>query len=230
MSAGRGGGRSGGRQIRTAKGRTVASTRWIERQLQDPYVARAKAEGRRSRAYFKLTEIDERYKLFKRGQRVIDLGAAPGGWSEWAAARVGAAEGEGRVVAIDLLAMDSIAGVDFTQIDFMDDKAPALLRQRLGGAADIVLSDMAPNTTGHRQTDHLRIMGLAEAAGAFAIEVLKPGGIFLTKVFQGGAAPELLNDLKRAFREVRHVKPPASRPESSELYLLAMGFRGLPER
>lgn len=227
MSAARGGGssRRGGERIRTAKGRALSSTRWIERQLNDPYAARARAEGHRSRAIYKLVEMDERYKILRRGLRVIDLGAAPGGWSEWAAERTGAATGEGRVVAIDILDMAPIPGVDFTRIDFMDEQAPLLLREKLGGLADVVLSDMAPNTTGHRQTDHLRIMGLVEAAAAFSAEILKPGGVFLTKVFQGGAAPELLASLKRDFAQTRHVKPPASRPESAELYLLATGFR-----
>lgn len=225
---GSGGGnhRNKGERIRTAKGRTVGSTRWIERQLSDPYVHRARAEGHRSRAIYKLMEIDDRYKFLKSGQRIVDLGAAPGGWSELAAMRSGAADGKGRVVAIDILDMASIPGVDFTQIDFSDDKAPDLLKTKLGGPADVVMSDMAPNTIGHRQTDHLRIMALAEEAGAFAIEVLKPGGVFLAKVFQGGAAPALLTTLKQAFRQVRHVKPPASRAGSAELYLLATGFRG----
>lgn len=226
MSGKGGNSRGSGERIRTAKGRTVGSTRWIERQLSDPYVARARSAGHRSRAIYKLMEIDERHKLLRRGQKVIDLGAAPGGWSEWASKRVGAADGEGKVIAIDILEMPSLPGVDFTCIDFMNDTVPAMLRDKLGGLADVVMSDMAPNTTGHRQIDHLRIMALAEMAGDFAIDVLKPGGIFLAKVYQGGAAPELLARLKQAFRQVRHVKPPASRPESSELYLLATGFRG----
>lgn len=227
-SRGNGAHRGSGERIRTARGRTAGQARWIERQLSDPYVARARAEGHRSRAIYKLMEIDERFKLFRAGQMVVDLGAAPGGWSEWAAQRTGAADGRGRVVAIDILDMASLPGVDFTMIDFSDAKAPALIQSKLGGPADIVMSDMAPNTIGHRQTDHLRIMALAEEAAAFAIDVLRPGGTFLTKVFQGGAAPALLADLKRAFRQVRHVKPPASRSESAELFLLATGFRGSP--
>ena len=207
------------------KGRSVSSKRWLERQLNDPYVARAKMEGLRSRAAFKLAEIDDRHHLLKPGRSVIDLGAAPGGWSQVAAARVGAAEGKGRVVAIDLLPMDPIAGVAFAQLDFLDPAAPPRLREMLGGPADVVLSDMAANSTGHRRTDHLKIMALAEAAADFARAVLKPGGAFLAKVLQGGTEATLLADLKRDFASVRHVKPAASRTDSAELYVLATGFR-----
>jgi 23S rRNA (uridine2552-2'-O)-methyltransferase len=212
------------------KGRSVSSKRWLERQLNDPYVARAKAEGLRSRAAFKLAEIDDRHHLLKSGRSVVDLGAAPGGWSQVAARRVGADEGRGRVVAIDLLPMEPIAGVAFAQLDFLDSVAPARLREMLGGPADVVLSDMAANATGHRRTDHLKIMALAEAAADFARAVLKPGGAFLAKVLQGGTEASLLADLKRDFATVRHVKPGASRTDSAELYVLATGFRGCQGR
>jgi 23S rRNA (uridine2552-2'-O)-methyltransferase len=212
-------------RLRT-KGRSVSSKRWLERQLNDPYVARAKIEGLRSRAAFKLAEIDDRHHLLKPGRSVVDLGAAPGGWSQVAARRVGADEGRGRVVAIDPLPMEPIAGVDFAQLDFLDPAAPARLRDMLGGPADVVLSDMAANATGHRRTDHLKIMALAEAAAEFARVVLKPGGAFLAKVLQGGTEGTLLADLKRDFASVKHVKPTASRTDSAELYVLATGFRG----
>jgi 23S rRNA (uridine2552-2'-O)-methyltransferase len=208
------------------KGRSVSSKRWLERQLNDPYVARAKTEGLRSRAAFKLAEIDDRHHLLKPGRSVVDLGAAPGGWSQVAARRVGADEGRGRVVAIDPLPMEPIAGVDFAQLDFLDPAAPARLRDMLGGPADVVLSDMAANATGHRRTDHLKIMALAEAAADFARAVLKPGGALLAKVLQGGTEGTLLADLKRDFASVKHVKPTASRTDSAELYVLATGFRG----
>ena len=212
-------------RLRT-KGRSVSSKHWLERQLNDPYVARAKTEGLRSRAAFKLAEIDDRHHLLKPGRSVVDLGAAPGGWSQVAARRVGADEGRARVVAIDLLPMDPIAGVSFAQLDFLDPAAPERLRGMLGGSADVVLSDMAANATGHRRTDHLKIMALAEAAADFARAVLKPGGAFLAKVLQGGTEGTLLADLKRDFASVKHVKPAASRTDSAELYVLATGFRG----
>jgi len=218
----------GGRDLKVrvrSGGRTQASRRWLERQLNDPYVARAKREGLRSRAAFKLMEIDDKAKLLKPGAKVVDLGAAPGGWSQVAAKRVRAGNG-GRVVAIDLLAMDPLPGVDFLQLDFLDPDAPERLKALLGGAADVVLTDMAANATGHRATDHLKIMGLAEAAAEFAREVLKPGGAFLAKVLQGGTEVELLASLKRDFASVKHVKPAASRSDSAELYVLATGFRG----
>ena len=213
-------------RVKTARGRKIASTRWLERQLNDPYVAKAQKAGFRSRAAYKLIELDDRFHLLRPGARVVDLGAAPGGWSQVAAERVKAAEGRGRVVAIDILEMGPVPGVDFTQIDFMDERAPDLLKEKLGGPADLVLSDMAPNTIGHKRTDHLRIMGLVEAAAEFAGEVLAPGGAFVTKIFQGGAQGELMASLKRAFREVRHVKPPVSRADSAEMFLVATGFRG----
>jgi 23S rRNA (uridine2552-2'-O)-methyltransferase len=227
-----GSGREGGRAIKTrvkmTRKRTPGSARWLERQLNDPYVAQARREGYRSRAAYKLLEIDDKYKVLKRGERIVDLGAAPGGWSQVAAARVGSHEGRGRVIAIDLLALDPIEGVEFRQMDFHDRKAPDQLREWLGGLADGVLSDMAANATGHRKTDQLRIVGLVELAADFASEVLTPGGFFLAKVLQGGAEGELLARLKREFATVRHVKPKASRADSAELYLLATGFRGAP--
>jgi 23S rRNA (uridine2552-2'-O)-methyltransferase len=222
----RGGGRDLKVRVKTGKGRSLSSKLWLERQLNDPYVARANREGFRGRAAFKLIEIDDKYRLLRPGARVVDLGAAPGGWSQVAARRVGAAEGKGRVVGIDLLEMPPIAGVDFVRLDFLDPRAPDQLKTMLGGPADIVLSDMAANATGHRRTDHLKIMALAEAAAEFAREVLAPGGAFLCKVLQGGTESTLLASLKRDFSTVRHVKPAASRADSAELYLLAMGFRG----
>jgi 23S rRNA (uridine2552-2'-O)-methyltransferase len=206
--------------VRTAKQRTPASQRWLARQLNDPYVAAAKQQGWRSRAAFKLLELDDKFKLLRRGALVVDLGAAPGGWTQVAVQRNAA-----RVVAIDLLLMDPVPGADVLQGDFTDPAMPAVLAERLGGQADVVLSDMAPNTTGHTATDHLRIMALADAALEFALEVLKPGGSFVAKVFQGGAERQMLERLKRHFATVRHAKPPASRKESSELYVVAMGFR-----
>jgi 23S rRNA (uridine2552-2'-O)-methyltransferase len=213
-------------QVRSTRGRTLSSKLWLERQLNDPYVARARREGFRSRAAYKLTEIDDKQGLLRLGASVVDLGAAPGGWSQVAAKRVGAAEGRGRVVAIDLLDIAPVPGVDFIQLDFLDPAAPDALKCLIGGQADVVLSDMAANATGHRPTDHLKIMALAEAAAELAHEVLKPGGAFLCKVLQGGTESSLLARLKREFSSVKHVKPAASRADSAELYLLARGFRG----
>jgi 23S rRNA (uridine2552-2'-O)-methyltransferase len=210
-------------RVKTSKRRKQSSNLWLARQLNDPYVVRAKREGFRSRAAFKLIEIDDKARLLKKGARVIDLGAAPGGWSQVAAVRVGA---QGRVVAIDVLPMDAIAGVNFAQLDFLDAAAPAKIKAMLGGAADVVLSDMAANATGHAKTDHLKIMALVEAAADFAREVLAPGGTFLAKVLQGGTEAAVLAGLKRDFKSVKHVKPAASRSDSAELYLLATGFRG----
>ena len=264
-----GGGRSNPRQLkvrlRSGKSRTPASKRWLTRQLNDPYVARARRGGLRSRAAFKLAEIDERFHLLKPGAKVADLGAAPGGWSQIAAQRVGAASDSpdrgrqiradagpwdqvpndqagpaedriaklgrraavhGKVVAIDILDMTPIPGVEFVRLDFLDPAAPEELRSLLGGPADLVLSDMAANATGHRKTDHLKIMALAEAAAMFARQSLRPGGAFLCKVLQGGTEGELLTGLKRDFATVKHVKPAASRADSAELYVLALGFRG----
>jgi len=222
-----GGGRALKVKVRTARKRSTSSTRWLQRQLNDPYVAAARREGYRSRAAYKLIEIDEKYRLLRPGSIVVDLGAAPGGWSQVAADLTKAADGEGLVVAMDLTEIDAIPGVTFLHGDFMDDEAPAALEAALGGRRpDLVLSDMAAPSTGHRQTDHLRIMGLCEAALDFAIGVLAPGGTFLCKVLQGGAASELLDTMKRNFAVVRHVKPKASRADSAELYVLATGFRG----
>jgi 23S rRNA (uridine2552-2'-O)-methyltransferase len=213
--------------LRTASGRSVSSQRWLKRQIDDPYVRRAKSEGYRSRAAFKLIEIDDKHRILKPGQKVLDLGAAPGGWSQVAAARVKAGQGGGRVVAIDLLEIDPIPGVEFARLDFLADDAPEKLREMLGGKADVVICDMAANTIGHRKTDHLKIVALVEAAAEFACEVLAPGGAFLAKVIQGGTEGDLLKSLKRDFTSVKHIKPPASRADSAELYVLATGFRGI---
>ena len=209
-------------RVRAGGGRTVSSRAWLERQLNDPYVARARREGYRSRAAYKLAEIDDKHRILKPGGRVVDLGAAPGGWSQVAAKRVG---GKGRVIAIDVLDMVPVPGVEFLHLDFLDPAAPDRLKAALGGPADAVLSDLAANATGHRKTDHLKIMALVEAAAEFAGEVLAPGGAFLAKVLQGGTEASLLTSLKQRFAVVKHVKPPASRADSAELYLLATGFR-----
>ena len=203
-----------------------SSRRWLERHLNDPYVQRAKAEGYRSRAAFKFLEINDRHKLVGRGDRVVDLGAAPGGWSQIAATVTGSTDSDPHVVAIDYLDMDPIPGVVFLKKDFLDDDAPDALIAALGGAPDCVISDMAAPTVGHRQTDHLRTMHLGEVAADFAVSVLKPGGHFLAKTFQGGTERELLDLLKRNFRSVHHIKPPSSRSESVELFILAKGFKG----
>jgi 23S rRNA (uridine2552-2'-O)-methyltransferase len=224
--SGREGGRSLKTRVKTARKRSLSSTLWLERQLNDPYVARAKREGYRSRAAYKLIEMDDRYHLFKPGGRIVDLGAAPGGWSQVAAAHVKAKEGKGKVVAVDLLDMEPVDGVDFAVKDFNDPDAPEFIKTMLGGAADGVMSDMAANATGHRATDHLRIVALAELAADFACDVLAEGGFFIAKVLQGGTEGQLLTRLKRDFATVRHVKPAASRAGSAELYVLATGFRG----
>lgn len=227
---GGGSGREGGRalktRVKTARKRSLSSTLWLERQLNDPFVAQAKREGYRSRAAYKLLEIADKYKLFRPGQRIVDLGAAPGGWSQIAAREVKSAEGKGRVIGIDLLEIDPIEGVEFRQMDFHAPDAPDQLKEWLGGRADGVMSDMAANATGHRKTDHLRIVGLAELAIEFACDVLSPGGFFLAKVLQGGSEGELLTRLKKDFASVRHIKPKASRADSAELYVFATGFRG----
>jgi 23S rRNA (uridine2552-2'-O)-methyltransferase len=213
--------------VKTARGRKASSQRWLERQLNDPYVARSKREGYRSRAAYKLMEMDDRFGFLKPGGRIVDLGAAPGGWSQVAAKRSGSTDAEPRVVAVDYLEMDALPGVVVLQADFLDVDAPERIREALGGAkADVVLSDMAAPTSGHKATDHLRIMALCEAAADFARAVLAPGGVFLAKVFRGGTEHTLLADLKRDFAKVQHVKPPASRADSPELYLLATGYRG----
>jgi 23S rRNA (uridine2552-2'-O)-methyltransferase len=214
-------------RVKTSKRRKQSSNLWLERQLNDPYVARAKREGYRSRAAFKLIEIDDKARFLKKGARVIDLGAAPGGWSQVAAKRVVAPK-KGRVAAIDILPLVSLTGVEFMQIDFLRVDAPEELKDMLGGLADVVLSDMAANATGHAKTDHLKIMALVEAAAEFAREVLAPGGTFLAKVLQGGTEAALLAALKRDFKTVKHVKPAASRSDSAELYLLATGYRRSP--
>jgi len=235
-SGGRGGGgghernlaRPSGRgltvRVKTAGKRTVSSTRWLERQLNDPYVAEAKKQGYRSRAAFKLLQLDDKFHVLKEGARVVDLGAAPGGWCQVAVDRVGE---RGKVIGIDLLPMDPIPGADLIQMDFMTDEAPDLLKRLLdGGLANVVLSDMAASATGHSQTDHLKIMALAETAYDFAKDVLAKDGAFICKVLQGGATGELLKLLKRDFADVKHVKPPASRSDSAEIYVVALGFRG----
>ena len=209
-------------RVKTAKGRKVGSTRWLERQLNDPYVRRAKAEGYRSRAAYKLIELDERFGFIKDARRIVDLGIAPGGWAQVVRQRLPKAE----LVGIDLLPTDPIEGATILLMDFMDEAAPAMLREALGGQADLVLSDMAANTVGHPQTDHLRTMGLVEAALLFATEILRPGGAFVAKVLAGGADSELVAELKRRFNAVKHAKPPASRKGSSEWYVVAQGFKG----
>ena len=214
-------------RVKTGKGRTVAQKQWLERQLNDPYVHEAKRLGYRSRAAFKLIEIDDKYKFLKVGGRVVDLGAAPGGWSQVAAKRVKAEDGKGRVVAIDMHGMEPIPAVIFFKKDFYDEDAPEVLIAALGGEkADCVLSDMASHATGHRQTDHINIIALAEAGYYFAKQVLKPGGMYLAKVLRGGTEGEILKLLKKDFASVKHVKPMASRDDSAELFVLAMGYRG----
>jgi len=212
--------------VKSAGRMKLSSKLWLERQLNDPYVAQAKRDGYRSRAAYKLLEIDDKHHFLKPGAIVVDLGAAPGGWSQIAAKRVGATEGKGRVVAIDLLEMPEIVGVTFAQLDFLSPEAPDKLLAMIGGRVDVVMSDMAANTTGHRKTDQLRIVGLVEDAAAFACDVLKPGGTFVAKVFQSGADATLMTQLKRDFASVKNVKPLASRKDSSERYVLALGFRG----
>jgi 23S rRNA (uridine2552-2'-O)-methyltransferase len=212
-------------KVRTAKGRKIGSTRWLKRQLNDPYVNRAEKDGYRGRAAYKLLEINEKLDFLKKGQVIVDLGAAPGGWCQIATAK-GA-----RVVAIDLLEVDEMPNMDFIQMDFMAEDAPDILKGMIkkydeSGLADAVISDLAPNTMGHKQTDHLKIMAVVEAAYYFAIEVLKPDGIFIAKVRQGGAQNTLVAELKKSFKTIKHIKPPASRKESSETYLIAQGFRG----
>ena len=209
-------------RVRTAKKRTASSTRWLQRQLNDPYVKQAKAEGYRSRAAYKLIELDEKFGLLKGIERVVDLGIAPGGWSQV----VRKVKPKAHVVGIDLLEVEPIEGVTIFQMDFMDDTAPAVLEEALGGKADLVMSDMAANTVGHKQTDHLRTMGLVEAGAWFAVENLAPNGTFLAKVLAGGTDNDLLTLLKKLFRTVKHAKPPASRKGSSEWYVIAQGFKG----
>lgn len=221
-------------RVKTAKGRKLSSTLWLERQLNDPYVARARAEGYRSRAAFKLIEIDDRFQLLKPGGRIIDLGAAPGGWTQVAVARTNALserpnKPKGRVLGVDLTPVEHIPGADLLELDFLDEGADARVRDWLGGPADVVLSDMAAPASGHPQTDHLRITALVEAAAHFAMDVLTPGGAFVAKVLAGGADATLVKWLNRGFAKVQHMKPPASRKDSSEKYLVATGFRARPE-
>lgn len=232
MSAGRKGpgnplaGRRGATvNVKTAKKRSVSSARWLKRQLNDPYVAAAQDQGYRSRAAFKLMEIDDRFRFLKLGARVVDLGAAPGGWSQIAVQRVGALQGRGQVVSMDILPMKALPGAEFIEADMTAEATPALIRAAIGGPASVVLSDMAAPTTGDRGTDHMRVVMLCETAFAFAEEVLAPGGTFVAKVFQGGTEKTLLDKLKRRFHSVRHVKPKASRAESPETYVVATGFR-----
>ena len=215
----------GRQRVRTARGRTAQSTRWLERQLNDPYVKRAKAEGYRSRAAYKLLELNERFHLLRGVKRVVDLGIAPGGWSQVVRKLAPSAA----IAGIDLLPVDPIDGVTIFQLDFLHETAPDLLREALGGEADLVMSDMAANTVGHPQTDHLRTMGLVEAGVEFACEVLRPGGAFVAKVLAGGADSTLVANLKRNFATVKHAKPPASRKDSSEWYVIAQGFKGRRE-
>nr|WP_047169102.1 RlmE family RNA methyltransferase [Sphingomonas sp. Y57] len=219
------GGNGGRQRIKTAKGRSASSIKWIQRQLNDPYVRKAQAEGYRSRAAYKLIELDERFHFLRGAKRVIDLGIAPGGWTQ-VVRRICP---QAAIVGIDLLPTDPIEGATILQMDFMSDEAPALLAEALGGPADIVLSDMAANTVGHQQTDHLRTMALVEAGCLFASEVLRPGGTYVAKVLAGGADHSLVAELKRLFTTVKHAKPPASRKDSSEWYVIAQGFKGRPE-
>ena len=209
-------------KAKTARRRTNSSTRWLQRQLNDPYVAEARDMGYRSRAAFKIIELDEKFHFFKQGMKVLDLGAAPGGWSQIASQRMGK---NGKVVAIDLLPIDPIERTEIIQMDFLDDAAPDILKDMLGGSADIVMSDLAPSTTGHKSTDHLRIIGLAENAAHFASEVLAPGGVFVCKLFQGGETKDLIVELKKSFAQVRHAKPSSSRKDSSETFIVATGFK-----
>ncbi len=222
------GGRQLAERVKTARGRPISSTRWLQRQLNDPYVSRARAEGYRSRAAYKLIEIDDRFGVLKRGAKVIDLGAAPGGWTQVTVERVRAdQDGGGEVLAVDLSDMEPVQGATFVQLDFMEPDADTKLADALGGRADIVLSDMAAPATGIPRVDHLRIMALCEAVLDFAGTVLAPDGALVSKVLRGGGEAAFVRDLKQAFRKVKHVKPPASRADSAEMYVVAMGFRGL---
>ncbi len=214
------------KRVKTAQGRSISSVRWLQRQLNDPYVAQAKKDGYRSRAAYKLIELDDKFKWLKPGKTVLDLGAAPGGWTQVAVSRVRSEPENPKVIGIDLLSMDPLAGALLLKLDFMSSVAMAEIRDHIKNGVDIVLSDMAPNTTGHASTDHLRIMAILEAAYPFACEVLKPGGVFVAKVFQGGTENELLAMMKKDFTTVKHAKPKASRADSSEVYVVASGFKG----
>jgi 23S rRNA (uridine2552-2'-O)-methyltransferase len=224
-----GGGRGKTTRVKTARGRTVSQTRWLQRQLNDPFVEAAKREGYRSRAAYKLSGLDDQVKFLKPGLRVIDLGAAPGGWTQVAVQRVKPKKGSGQVIGIDLTPVDPIAGATILTGDFMADDSPDRLKELMEGPVDVVLSDMAAPATGHPQTDHLRIMALAEAAQDFAEQVLAPGGTFVAKVLRGGTERTLLERLKRGFEKVRHIKPAASRSDSAEIFVVATGFRGLDD-
>lgn len=236
--SGRGrGGSQGGRKgsgsrnlhvkVKTARGRKLSSTRWLQRQLNDPYVLEAKKLGYRSRAAFKLIELDEKFHFLEKGKRVLDLGAAPGGWTQVVVEKVGSTdEDETQVVGLDISEMEPLPGAKIIHMDFMDPEAPERIKQALGGPVDVVLSDMASPATGHPPTDHLRIMGLVEAALEFAYEILAPEGVFIAKVFKGGTENNLLADMKKRFKVVKHAKPPASRPDSAESYVVASGYRG----
>lgn len=213
-------------KVKSARGRKISSTLWLQRQLNDPYVAEANRMGLRSRAAFKLSEINEKHDFLKPGLRVLDLGCAPGGWCQIAAEKVDSLNGKGKVLGIDLQEVDPIPGAELIVLDFLDEEAPDIIKEKLGGPVDIVLSDMAASASGHRQTDHLKIMALCEAALDFAIEVLNEDGVFLAKVLKGGTENELLNTMKKSFKTVRHIKPKASRANSAEAYVLATGFRG----
>ena len=213
-------------RVKTARGRTVSSQRWLQRQLNDPYVVAAKKRGYRSRAAFKLLQIDDQFRFLKPGGRIIDLGAAPGGWTQVSVERVSSGKTKGVVIGIDLTPVEPIAGATVLAKDFYDEDAPALLTELLGGPADVVLSDMAAAATGETQIDHMRIMGLAEAAHDFARQILKPGGTYIAKVLRGGTERTLLDRLKKDFEKVRHVKPEASRADSAEMYVVGLGFRG----
>ena len=213
-------------RVKSARGRTVSSQRWLQRQLNDPYVVEAKKRGYRSRAAFKLLQIDDQFRFLKPGGRIIDLGAAPGGWTQVSVERVSSGKNKGVVIGIDLTPVEPIAGATVLAKDFYDEDAPALLTELLGGPADVVLSDMAAAATGETQIDHMRIMGLAEAAHDFARQILKPGGTYIAKVLRGGTERTLLDRLKKDFEKVRHVKPEASRADSAEMYVVGLGFRG----
>ncbi|HEX2751564.1 MAG TPA: RlmE family RNA methyltransferase [Alphaproteobacteria bacterium] len=213
-------------RVKTRAKRSISSARWLERQLNDPYVAAAKSEGYHSRAAYKLLEINAELDIFKPGMKVVDLGAAPGGWTQVVCDIVKPGENGGKVVAIDYLEMKPVSEAEFFLMDFTDDEAPDVLKNAIGGKAHVVMSDMAPPTMGHKQTDHIRIMALAELAYDFAKDILLPEGVFLAKVFQGGAERDFLNQLKKDFQKVKHIKPPASRSDSSEMYVVALGFRG----
>ena len=216
-------------RVKTARGRTTSSVRWLQRQLNDPYVAQAKKDGYRSRAAYKIIELDDKFGFLKPGKWVLDLGAAPGGWTQIAVARTKSPTEKPHVIGVDLLAIAPISGAILMQLDFMADHAEDAIRAHIAQGVDVVLSDMAPNTTGHAATDHLRIMALLETAYPFACEVLRPGGTWVAKVFQGGAEKDLLNVMKQHFEVVKHFKPKSSRADSSEMYVLAMGFRGVPK-